>query len=98
MGKQVGRWNVAEVLWEPLYGRPPGHSKDGDLHYGGVGADNEDSGDQGYEGTASRSWTEAAPGRGLMRQRAKEGKAVPGCGVQALFSGDGKAMACCEAR
>lgn len=30
---------------------------DGDLHYGGVGADNEIQETRLYEGTASRSWT-----------------------------------------
>lgn len=28
----------------------------------------------------------------------RRGKAVPGCGVQALFSGDGKPCACCGSK
>ena len=67
--------------------------QDGDLHDGGVGTDNEVQ-ETRLLGNSQQvlDWG-MAPGRGLMEDEAggrRRGKAVPGCGVQALFSGYGK--------
>lgn len=73
--------------------------QDGDLHDGGVGADNEVQ-ETRLLGNSQQvlDWG-TAPGREMEDEAEgrRRGKAVPGCRVQALFS-VWKAVACCEAR
>lgn len=66
--------------------------QDGDLHDGGVRADEVQETRLLGNSQQVLDWG-MAPGRGLMEDEAegrRRGKAVPGCGLQASFSGYGK--------